>query len=61
MTKRTYRSASPERLYLGAMIVCGRYLDGFAGYSGETVYSGQFDSADTGTKYLPAFDIVTNA
>ncbi|UVK55102.1 hypothetical protein DBIPINDM_001593 [Mesorhizobium sp. AR02] len=45
----------------GSIIVCGRYnaKSGFAGYSGETAYRGQFDSADTGTKYLPAFDIIT--
>jgi hypothetical protein len=45
----------------GSIIVCGRYYakSGFAGYSGETAYKGQFDSADSGTKYLPAFDIIT--
>ncbi|WP_027062254.1 hypothetical protein [Mesorhizobium loti] len=45
----------------GSIVVCGRYnaKSGFAGYPGETAYRGQFDSADTGTKYLPAFDIIT--
>lgn len=45
----------------GSIIICGRYYakSGFAGYSGETAYRGQFDSADTGAKYLPAFDIIT--
>lgn len=45
----------------GSIMVCGRYnaKSGFGGYSGETVYRGQFDSADSGTKYLPAFDIIT--
>ncbi len=45
----------------GSIMVCGRYdaKSGFGGYSGETAYMGRFDSADNGTKYLPAFDIIT--
>ncbi|WP_136618681.1 MULTISPECIES: hypothetical protein [Mesorhizobium] len=45
----------------GSIMVCGRYnaKSCFAGYSGETAYRGQFDSADSETKYLPAFDIIT--
>jgi len=45
----------------GSIMVCGRYntKSGFGGYSGETAYMGRFDSADSGTKSLPAFDIIT--
>lgn len=44
----------------GAIMVCGRYnaKSGFVGNSGQTAYMGQFDSADTGTEHLPAFDIL---
>lgn len=60
-TNATFGKPSATTTSSGSIMVCGRYnaKSGFGGYSGQTAYMGRFDSADSGTKYLPAFDIIT--
>ncbi|ANN58721.1 hypothetical protein A9174_19530 [Mesorhizobium loti NZP2037] len=60
-TNATFGKPSATTISSGSIMVCGRYnaKSGFGGYSGQTAYMGRFDSADSETKYLPAFDIIT--